>query len=100
MTNDERRKRSIRHSSLVVTMIPAPILTLLQSAFPGQPIGDLAATSGGFSNLTASVTIGARRCVIKAAVNELKRADVRREAMLLRLLEGSDLPIPRLLALA
>jgi aminoglycoside phosphotransferase (APT) family kinase protein len=81
-------------------MIPPPILTLLQSAFPGQPIGDLAATFGGFSNLTAIVTIGAQRCVIKAAENELKRADVQREAVMLRLLAHGGLPIPELLALA
>ena len=80
-------------------MIPAHILNLLQAAFPCQPIGDFAATRGGFSNLTAIVTIGAQRCVIKAAATALKRTDVRREATMLRLLQGSDLPIPRLLAL-
>ena len=80
-------------------MIPAHILSLLQAAFPGQPIGDFAATTGGFSNLTAIVTIGAQRCVIKAAATVLKRADVRREATMLRLLQTSDLPFPSLLAL-
>jgi len=80
-------------------MIPAPIVKLLQTAFPGQPIGDFAPTTGGFSNLTAITTIGAQRCVIKAATTPLKRADVRREATLLQLLHTSDLPIPRLLAL-
>ena len=79
-------------------MIPAHILTLLQAAFPGQPIGDFAATTGGFSNLTAITTIGAQRCVIKAATSVLKRADVRREATLLQQLHASDLSIPRLLA--
>jgi aminoglycoside phosphotransferase (APT) family kinase protein len=71
---------------------------LLQAAFPGQPIGDIAATTGGFSNLTALATIGAERCAIKAAASALKRADVRRETQLLRLLQGSGLPIPTLLA--
>jgi aminoglycoside phosphotransferase (APT) family kinase protein len=80
-------------------MIPAPVINLLQSAFPGQPIGDFAATTGGFSNLTAIVTIGAQRCVIKAAATALKRADVRREATTLRLLQAIDLPFPSLLAL-
>jgi aminoglycoside phosphotransferase (APT) family kinase protein len=80
-------------------MLPVDVEHLLQSAFPGQPIGDFAATSGGFSNLTAIATIGARRCVIKAASAALKRADVRREAALLRLLAAADLPIPGLLAL-
>jgi aminoglycoside phosphotransferase (APT) family kinase protein len=80
-------------------MMPTDVIRLLQAAFPDQPIGDVAATTGGFSNLTAHVTIGAQRCVIKAAAAELKRADVRREATLLRLLQGGDLPIPRPLAL-
>jgi aminoglycoside phosphotransferase (APT) family kinase protein len=85
--------------SIVKNMIPTPVINMLQTAFPGQPIGDFAATTGGFSNLTASVMIGAQRCVIKAATIALKRADVRREATLLRLLHASELPIPRLLAL-
>ena len=99
--DDQETHSSYRRSSFVVgdTMLPAPIISLLQAAFPGQPIGDFAATTGGFSNLTAIATIGAQRCVIKAATTALKRADVRREATLLRLLHASDLPIPRLLAL-
>jgi aminoglycoside phosphotransferase (APT) family kinase protein len=80
-------------------MIPTPVISLLQSAFPGQPLGEFAATTGGFSNLTLIATIGAQRCVIKAATVALKRADVRREAALLRLLQGSNLPTPPLLAL-
>jgi aminoglycoside phosphotransferase (APT) family kinase protein len=82
-----------------MAMLPTEIVRLLHAAFPGQPIGDLAATTGGFSNLTAIATIGAQRCVIKAATATLKRVDVRREATMLRLLQGSDLPIPRLLTL-
>jgi aminoglycoside phosphotransferase (APT) family kinase protein len=81
-------------------MIPAPVIGLLQATFPGRRIGDLAATSGGFSNLTAAVTIGAERCAIKAATAPLKRADVRREARVLELLAGSGLAAPALLALA
>jgi len=80
-------------------MLPTEVIRLLQGAFPTQPIGDLAATTGGFSNLTVIATIGVQRCVIKAAATALKRADVRREATLLRLLHASELPIPRLLAL-
>jgi aminoglycoside phosphotransferase (APT) family kinase protein len=79
-------------------MLPAEVLNLLQAAFPGQPIGDCSPTSGGFSNLTAIVTIGGERCVVKAAAAPLKRDDVRREAGVLRLLQYSDLPIPMLLA--
>src|SRR4051794_29380870 len=82
-----------------ILMLPAHVIRLLQSAFPAQPIGDFAATTGGFSNLTAIATIGAQRCVIKAATATLKRDDVGREAALLRLLQNSDLLTPTLLAL-
>jgi aminoglycoside phosphotransferase (APT) family kinase protein len=81
-------------------MIPPEVSTLLRAAFPGQPVGVAAATTGGFSNLTAIVSIGADRCAIKAATAPLKRADLRREARVLRLLQDSGLPIPTLLALA
>jgi aminoglycoside phosphotransferase (APT) family kinase protein len=80
-------------------MLPTDVIRLLQAAFPSHSIGDFAATSGGFSNLTAIATIGDQRCVIKAATAILKRADVRREAALLRLLPAGALSIPRLLAL-
>jgi aminoglycoside phosphotransferase (APT) family kinase protein len=80
-------------------MIPAPIINLLQSAFPGQPITDFTATTGGFSNQTAIAMIGTQRCAIKAATAVLKRADVQREAALLQLLQASEMPIPSLLAL-
>jgi aminoglycoside phosphotransferase (APT) family kinase protein len=81
-------------------MLPPQVIHLLQVAFPSQRIGDLAATTGGFSNITASATIGERRCAIKAATSALKRADVRREAQMLELLRDSGLPAPVLLALA
>jgi aminoglycoside phosphotransferase (APT) family kinase protein len=81
-------------------MLPTHILNLLRAAFPGQSIGDLAATSGGFSNLTAIAMIGGERGVVKAATAPLKRADVRREAQVLRLLRDQALPTPALLALA
>jgi aminoglycoside phosphotransferase (APT) family kinase protein len=80
-------------------MIPVHLLNLLSSAFLNQPIDAVAATSGGFSNLTLIATIGGERCVVKAATAPLKRADVRRDAQALRLLAGRDLPIPALLAL-
>jgi aminoglycoside phosphotransferase (APT) family kinase protein len=81
-------------------VIPEPVLELLRSAFPGQPVGDLAPTFGGFSNLTVAATVGGARCVVKAASLAPKRADVRREAVVLGLLRGSGLPVPELLALA
>src|SRR5687768_6510920 len=81
-------------------MIPPQVDSLLRAAFPGRQIGAAAATTGGFSNLTAIVAIGGERCAIKAATAPLKRADLRREARVLRLLQSSGLPIPTLLALA
>src|SRR5262249_53378135 len=64
-----------------------------------RPIANIAPTFGGFSNLTMAATIGERRCVVKAAQDRLKRADVRREARMLAMLRDSGLPIPQLLAL-
>ena len=80
-------------------LLPAPVLNLLAAAFPGAQIAALGPTAGGFSNATARVTIGARRCVVKAAATDLKRGDVRREARVLALLADRDLPAPALLAL-
>ena len=80
-------------------MLPAQVIDLLRAAFAGQPIADVTATSGGFSNITAIATIGAERCAIKAAAIGLKRADLRREARALTLLASSGLPIPMLVAL-
>lgn len=64
-------------------MLPMPILDLLQRAFPGQVIADLAPAYGGFSNLTVTATIGGGAWVIKAADRPVKRADLRREAAVL-----------------
>jgi aminoglycoside phosphotransferase (APT) family kinase protein len=74
-------------------------LDLLATAFPNAPISDPAPTSGGFSHQSAYVTIGGRRCVVKAASIEHRRAALRREARILQLLSGSSLPAPALLAL-
>jgi aminoglycoside phosphotransferase (APT) family kinase protein len=80
-------------------MLPAQAIDLLRAAFPGRPITDVTATSGGFSNISVIATIGAERCAIKAATLGLKRADLRREARALTLLASSGLPIPILVAL-
>jgi aminoglycoside phosphotransferase (APT) family kinase protein len=81
-------------------MLADPVLALVAAAFPGQPIGDVAPTEGGFSHYTALATIGARRCVIKAASDANKRTDVRHEARMLALLHNHGLPSPQLLALS
>jgi aminoglycoside phosphotransferase (APT) family kinase protein len=76
------------------------VLDLLATVFPGAPIGDLAPTTGGFSHQSAYVTIGGQRCVVKAASLSQRRSTLRREARALKLLSGSGLPVPTLLALA
>jgi aminoglycoside phosphotransferase (APT) family kinase protein len=81
-------------------MLPQSVLDLIAAAFPGQPIGDIAPTFGGFSHRSAALTIGELRCVVKAADTAPKRADLRHESRILALLRGSGLPIPTMLALA
>jgi aminoglycoside phosphotransferase (APT) family kinase protein len=81
-------------------LLPQTVLTLLHQTFPGAIFADIAPTSGGFSHRTALLTIDGRRCVIKATDAPGRRADVRREAHVLRLLRGSGLPIAPLVALA
>src|SRR5262245_60428467 len=85
--------------SFLSVMLPDQVLALVAAAFPGQPIGDVTPTEGGFSHHTALATIGARRCAIKAATDGAKRADVRHEARMLALLGRHALPSPELLAL-
>jgi aminoglycoside phosphotransferase (APT) family kinase protein len=82
-----------------MTLLPPPVAALAARAL-GEPIGELAPTYGGFSNLTLFATVGGRRCVIKAASTPTKQADVRREAALLPLLAAAGLPSPPLLAFA
>lgn len=80
-------------------ILPEPVLARIAAAFPASPPADMAPTSGGFSHHSAFATIGAHRCVVKAAALPAKRADLRREAAVLRLLAGRGLPAPTLLAL-
>jgi aminoglycoside phosphotransferase (APT) family kinase protein len=85
--------------SFLSAMLPDQVLALVAAAFPDQPIGEVTPTEGGFSHQTALATIGTRRCAIKAATDDAKRADVRHEARMLGLLNGYALPNPELLAL-
>ena len=79
-------------------LLPPEILDMLTEAF-GMPTTDVQPTFGGFSNLTVSATIGAQRCVIKAATRPIKREDVRREAVVLAALAASMVPIAPLVKL-
>lgn len=78
--------------------LPPPVADLLAAAFPGAPVAGLAPAVGGFSNLTLRATIAGAPCVLKAASRPAKRADLRREARALALLDGRRLGAPRALA--
>lgn len=78
--------------------LPPPVIDLLSSAFPGAPVTGLAPTVGGFSNLSALATIGGARCVVKAARLPARRADLRREALVLARLHGERVGAPIALA--
>jgi aminoglycoside phosphotransferase (APT) family kinase protein len=81
-------------------MLPQPVVELLQSCFPEPLPAQLTPTVGGFSHLAARLNLGGRAYVVKAADAPRKRADLRHEATLLRLLQGTGLPVPMLVALA
>jgi len=70
-------------------------------AFPGQRVGPLETMVGGHSGLTYAVTVGERRYVVKAvppAERPVGRNDMLRQARVLRALGGSDVPVPRVIA--
>jgi aminoglycoside phosphotransferase (APT) family kinase protein len=78
--------------------LPPPLTALLADTFPGATLTSLAPTVGGFSNLTLAVRLNGRACVLKAASAPARRADLRREAAMLRMLQGRHLGAPPLLA--
>lgn len=80
-------------------MLPEPVRALLRRSFPQQRLAALRATSGGYSHLSVAATLGGRPCVIKAAELPLRRADLRREAIVLDLLAAQALLAPARLAL-
>ncbi|MFN8570265.1 MAG: phosphotransferase [Kouleothrix sp.] len=77
-------------------MLPNPITERLARAWPALPISAITPTVGGFSHHSALVTIGARRCVLKAAEHPPGRAALRHEARVLTLLQDTGLPAPAL----
>lgn len=80
-------------------ILPQPVLTLLNASFEPGAVAVIGPTMGGFSHYSAMLTIEDRRCAVKAARLPLRRADVRREARVLALIQGSGLPVPELVAL-
>lgn len=79
--------------------LPDDVLAAIAQAFPGDTIGPLQPTVGGYSNLTVILPLGGRRLVAKVAHTPLKRADVRHEARVLATLHDSGLPLPELVAI-
>lgn len=79
--------------------LPGPALALLEAAFPSQRVSVLAPSQGGFSHHSAYVRIGGRRCFVKAASLDAKRAGLRHEAAVLGALAGRGVAAPELLAL-
>jgi aminoglycoside phosphotransferase (APT) family kinase protein len=77
-------------------ILPGPVQALLEAAFPETPIRHPAPTFGGFSNLTIALSLGDKPFVLKAATVSQKRADLRREAMILTTLAGHGLPVASL----
>lgn len=78
--------------------LPPPLAALLSNTFPGATLTNVAPTVGGFSNLTLAVRLNGRPCVLKATSAPARRADLRREAAMLRMLQGHRLGAPSLLA--
>lgn len=80
-------------------MLPQPALDLIGEAYPSATIGAPAPTFGGFSHHAARLMIGDLACVVKAADDPIRRADLRREASTLQLLRASELPVPQMIRL-
>lgn len=80
-------------------LLPPPVLMLLTASFEPGAVSLIGPTLGGFSHYSALVMVEEQPCVVKAADLPLQRADVRREARMLALLQGSGLPVPELVAL-
>lgn len=79
--------------------IPPPLSTWLVETFQVEGLRDVRSTVGGFSNLTFSALVGDGRVVVKAANNDFKRADLRREAaMLARVSAEETIRVPNIRA--
>jgi aminoglycoside phosphotransferase (APT) family kinase protein len=77
--------------SQLAVVVPRPVRALLEGL--GR-VGPVRPTVGGFSNTTFTTTIDGQPVVVKANSDETKRADLRREAAVLRYLADSEIPAP------
>lgn len=92
-------------TELAASPVPADIAERvrcrLEELHPGEHVGPLADLPGGHSGLTYSVPAGERRYVVKAVPpgqRPIGRNDVLRQAEVLRGLESSVVPVPRVVA--
>ena len=79
---------------MVEPLLPAGLLDRLGAL--GR-VADLETTNGGAANLTFYARLDDEAVAVKVAMQEGRRAGVRREARLLPLLLNAGLPVPRLL---
>ncbi len=82
--------------SQLAVVVPRSVQAHLESL--GQ-VGRVRPTVGGFSNTTFLTTLGSRSVLVKANSDETKRADLRREAGILRYLADGEIPAPVLVSL-
>lgn len=81
--------------SQLAVVVPRPVRAYLDGI--GE-VGRIRPTVGGFSNTTFTTTLDGRAVVVKANSDETKRADLRREAAVLRYLADTEIPAPVLVA--
>ena len=77
---------------MVAPLVPADLQAELRAWAPGGRAVPVESTIGGYSNLTFVARIGDDDCVVKAAATPAKRADLRREADMLRRLADAEVP--------
>lgn len=70
--------------------LPDRLIHLLQQSFPAFSLADCWPTQGGFSNLTIELRHAATHALVKAATIPAKRADLRNEWLVLRMLDGQQ----------
>jgi aminoglycoside phosphotransferase (APT) family kinase protein len=81
--------------SQLAVVVPRPIRAYLDEL--GE-VGRIRPTVGGFSNTTFTTTLNGLPVVVKANTDETKRADLRREAAVLRYLADTEIPAPVLVS--
>ena len=84
-----------------VTELGRRVRERLAERHPGEPLGDLRTLPGGHSGLTYSIAAGRTSYVVKAVPpgqRPVGRNDMLRQAQVLRVLAGSPVPVPGVVA--